>query len=71
MSRSESASKELDYDLHKSEKRSKWLEAVDDARVKLSCHRKRVRVLTRAIMIFEEKAKAGEPWPEYQKTSEG
>lgn len=42
----------------------KWLQCVEDARVKINEHRKRIRCLEEAIQVFSENAKRGEPWPQ-------
>ena len=63
MNRTRKARKKLHINLHNTSNRSKWLEAVDDAKVKIAHHRKRIRALTRSVRIFEEKEKVGEPWP--------
>ena len=63
MNRTRKARNKLQSNLHDTSNGSKWLEAVDDAEVKIVYHRKRIRELTRPVRIFEEKEKVGEPWP--------
>ena len=42
---------------------SQWLQAIEDARLKIQDHRKRIRLLEEAMQTFEEYAKVGERWP--------
>ena len=48
MNRTRKARKKLQSNLHDTSNESKWLEAVDDAEVKIAYHRKRIRELTRS-----------------------
>ena len=49
--------------LHLDSKRSKWPEAIDDAKALIEDHRKRIRGLLESIEFFEKMEKADKPWP--------
>ena len=55
--------KKLHAQLHSSEDRDKWMEAIKDAEVKIVEHKRKIRGLQCAIQDFKDLANAGEKWP--------
>jgi hypothetical protein len=46
------------------ESENKWMQAAENARLKIADHKKKIRLLEEAARIFEEHAKAGQRWPQ-------
>ena len=53
--------------LHNVSSSDKWLEAVEDYRLRISTYRRNIRELKRSIRLFKENAERGAPWPGVKK----
>jgi hypothetical protein len=40
-----------------------WMQAAEDARLKIKEHQKKIRLLKQAARVFEKYAEQGEQWP--------
>ena len=41
----------------------KWLQAIEDYKLRVSQYRRNIRKLQRSIRLFKENAERGMPWP--------
>lgn len=48
----------------------RWRQAIEDARLNVVFHRKKIYALERAIRLMVHQAKVGEPWPKKPATEE-
>jgi len=52
--------RQLQHDLHTFH----WVQAAEDARLKIKEHQKKIRSLKQAARVFEKYAQQGERWPQ-------
>jgi hypothetical protein len=53
-----------ELDLHEQNTIGNWIQAAEDARVKIDFHKKKIRCLEQALQTFEHFAREGVKWPQ-------